>query len=149
VTSCVSIKRSWCKDALLWYLESIYLFGGWDGIRDLADLWGYHVPSNKWTCLSKNTEEQVVICYWCDQILEHFFPATTQHGYMYCSAVAVLPLICVESEICPTELCLYLFVSAVSSRHQNHSIGGVVVTEAVLVFCCGVCHSFAVIKFIA
>ena len=94
MTSCVSIKRSWCKDALLWYLESIYLFGGWDGIRDLADLWGYHVPSNKWTCLSKNTEEQVVICYWCDQILEHFFSSyhTTWIYVLFCSCGSAIDL---------------------------------------------------------
>lgn len=43
-------------------IESVYLFGGWDGTRDLADFWVYHTPSNMWTCLFKNTEEQVVVC---------------------------------------------------------------------------------------
>lgn len=37
--------------------ETIYLFGGWDGAQDLNDLWSYHVPSNTWTLLSNNTEE--------------------------------------------------------------------------------------------
>ena len=37
--------------------ETIYLFGGWDGVQDLNDLWSYHVPSNTWTLLSKDTEE--------------------------------------------------------------------------------------------
>ncbi|KAK6176578.1 hypothetical protein SNE40_014836 [Patella caerulea] len=40
------------------HTEIIYLFGGWDGNHDLADLWAYHVPSKNWTCLSRNTEEE-------------------------------------------------------------------------------------------
>ncbi|ESP01147.1 hypothetical protein LOTGIDRAFT_225475 [Lottia gigantea] len=40
------------------HTETIYLYGGWDGNRDLADLWAYHVPSKSWTCLSRNTEEE-------------------------------------------------------------------------------------------
>lgn len=40
------------------YTETIYLFGGWDGNFDLADLWAYHVPSREWTCLSRNTHEE-------------------------------------------------------------------------------------------
>ncbi|XP_074644616.1 muskelin-like isoform X2 [Tubulanus polymorphus] len=38
--------------------ETMYLFGGWDGTQDLADLWSYHVPTQQWTCISKNTEEE-------------------------------------------------------------------------------------------
>ena len=37
----------------------IYLYGGWDGNKDLADMWSYHVPSAEWTCISKNTDEDV------------------------------------------------------------------------------------------
>lgn len=40
------------------YTETIYLFGGWDGNYDLADLWAYHVPSREWDCLSRNTSEE-------------------------------------------------------------------------------------------
>ncbi|PVD25090.1 hypothetical protein C0Q70_15588 [Pomacea canaliculata] len=40
------------------YTETIYLFGGWDGNHDLADLWTYQVTSREWTCISKNTEEE-------------------------------------------------------------------------------------------
>lgn len=29
------------------YSENIYLFGGWDGSRDLSDLWVYNVPKVK------------------------------------------------------------------------------------------------------
>ena len=36
--------------------QTLYLFGGWDGNRDLADLWAYHIPSAKWTLLSLDTE---------------------------------------------------------------------------------------------
>ena len=41
------------------HTETIYLYGGWDGTHDLADLWAYHAPTCQWTCLSKNTEEEV------------------------------------------------------------------------------------------
>ncbi|RUS82092.1 hypothetical protein EGW08_010137 [Elysia chlorotica] len=37
--------------------ETIYMFGGWDGNRDLSDLWSYHLPSQTWTCLSDDTEK--------------------------------------------------------------------------------------------
>ncbi|KAL7749767.1 hypothetical protein RI367_004643 [Sorochytrium milnesiophthora] len=33
----------------------IYLFGGWDGMQDLADLWMYEIDRNMWTCLSPDT----------------------------------------------------------------------------------------------
>lgn len=41
--------------------ETIYLFGGWDGNQDLSDLWSYHVPTQQWTCIARNTEEEVSI----------------------------------------------------------------------------------------
>lgn len=41
------------------FAETIYLFGGWDGAQDLADLWSFHVPSSHWTCLSRNTAVDV------------------------------------------------------------------------------------------
>lgn len=37
--------------------QIIYLFGGWDGHRDLGDFWSYHILTNKWTLISANTEE--------------------------------------------------------------------------------------------
>ncbi|XP_067122078.1 muskelin [Centruroides vittatus] len=40
------------------YTEMIYLFGGWDGMQDLADLWSYHIPSGEWTCLSRDTQNE-------------------------------------------------------------------------------------------
>ncbi|KAK7873640.1 hypothetical protein R5R35_009328 [Gryllus longicercus] len=40
------------------YNETIYLFGGWDGNQDLSDLWAYHVPTKKWTLVSKDTEAE-------------------------------------------------------------------------------------------
>ncbi|GFO15470.1 muskelin [Plakobranchus ocellatus] len=42
-----------CIDVLT---ETIYMFGGWDGNRDLADFWSYHLPSQTWVCLSHDTE---------------------------------------------------------------------------------------------
>ncbi|XP_054707459.1 muskelin-like isoform X2 [Uloborus diversus] len=40
------------------HTENIYLFGGWDGTTDLADLWCYHIPTGTWTCLSRDTTLQ-------------------------------------------------------------------------------------------
>ncbi|XP_064604593.1 muskelin-like isoform X2 [Liolophura sinensis] len=40
------------------HTETIYLFGGWDGNQDLSDLWSYHVPTQQWTCIARNTEEE-------------------------------------------------------------------------------------------
>ena len=34
----------------------LYLFGGWDGNRDLADFWAFDVTNNKWKLLSLDTE---------------------------------------------------------------------------------------------
>ena len=41
--------------------ENLYLYGGWDGNQDLADLWCYNSPNRQWTCLSRNAAEEVVI----------------------------------------------------------------------------------------
>uniref|UniRef100_A0A224Z4H8 Muskelin n=1 Tax=Rhipicephalus zambeziensis TaxID=60191 RepID=A0A224Z4H8_9ACAR len=38
--------------------ETLYLFGGWDGIQDLADLWSYQTSTGVWTCLSRDTEAE-------------------------------------------------------------------------------------------
>ena len=35
--------------------EMIYLFGGWDGVKDLSDFWSYSIRSNEWTCLDPDT----------------------------------------------------------------------------------------------
>ena len=37
---------------------TVFLFGGWDGSHDLADFWTYHVPSQKWSLLSPDTEAE-------------------------------------------------------------------------------------------
>ncbi|XP_046436398.1 muskelin isoform X1 [Neodiprion lecontei] len=36
--------------------EMLYLFGGWDGNQDLADLWTYNVSTDKWHLICKDTE---------------------------------------------------------------------------------------------
>ncbi|KAF9426170.1 Muskelin 1, intracellular mediator containing kelch motif [Podila epigama] len=36
----------------------VYLMGGWDGARDLADFWAYHIPSQKWILISADTSQQ-------------------------------------------------------------------------------------------
>ena len=35
--------------------QLVYLFGGWDGNKDLSDFWSYHIPTNKWTLISIDT----------------------------------------------------------------------------------------------
>ncbi|KAG0311160.1 Muskelin 1, intracellular mediator containing kelch motif [Dissophora globulifera] len=36
----------------------VYLMGGWDGSRDLADFWAYHIPSQTWILISADTSLQ-------------------------------------------------------------------------------------------
>ena len=39
-------------------LQLVYLFGGWDGNKDLSDFWSYHIPTNKWKMLSMDTNAE-------------------------------------------------------------------------------------------
>lgn len=34
----------------------IYVFGGWDGRRDLSDFWCYNIRLNEWELLSHDTK---------------------------------------------------------------------------------------------
>lgn len=43
---------------LPFWLETVYLFGGWDGTQDLADFWAYSVKENQWMCISRDTEKE-------------------------------------------------------------------------------------------
>ena len=52
--------------------EIIYLFGGWDGNEDLADMWAYHIPRRQWICVSKNAAEEVTLVFQRKKILEKF-----------------------------------------------------------------------------
>ncbi|KAF9147139.1 Muskelin 1, intracellular mediator containing kelch motif [Linnemannia schmuckeri] len=36
----------------------VYLMGGWDGARDLADFWAYHISSQTWILISADTSLQ-------------------------------------------------------------------------------------------
>ncbi|KAF9976699.1 Muskelin 1, intracellular mediator containing kelch motif [Actinomortierella ambigua] len=36
----------------------VYLMGGWDGTRELADFWAYHIPSQEWILISPDTTMQ-------------------------------------------------------------------------------------------
>jgi hypothetical protein len=36
----------------------LWLFGGWDGKQDLADLWAYHIREERWRCVSRDTRQQ-------------------------------------------------------------------------------------------
>jgi hypothetical protein len=36
----------------------IYLFGGWDGEKELSDFWSYHISDNVWKLMSSDTRKQ-------------------------------------------------------------------------------------------
>lgn len=36
----------------------LWLFGGWDGSRDLADLWVYYIREARWRCVSQDVTKQ-------------------------------------------------------------------------------------------
>ena len=41
------------------FSENLYLFGGWDGTKDLSDFWVFNVLSKEWTCLGTDTHKEV------------------------------------------------------------------------------------------
>lgn len=41
----------------------VYLLGGWDGHKDLSDLWSFIIKSGTWHCLASNVEENVNFCF--------------------------------------------------------------------------------------
>ena len=41
--------------------QILYLFGGWDGRQDLADLWAFDIQRKKWVCLCREASEEVYI----------------------------------------------------------------------------------------
>jgi len=41
--------------------QTIYLLGGWDGCKELADFWMYHIPSGQWNCISEDMTADVSI----------------------------------------------------------------------------------------
>lgn len=36
----------------------LWLFGGWDGSKDLADLWAFHIRESRWRCISRDVRQQ-------------------------------------------------------------------------------------------
>lgn len=39
----------------------LFLFGGWDGAKELGDLWQFTMSTQRWTCLSLDTSQEVSI----------------------------------------------------------------------------------------
>ena len=39
--------------------QTLFLLGGWDGSKELADFWMYHVPSAQWNCISDDMTTDV------------------------------------------------------------------------------------------
>lgn len=60
-------------EKMLLFLETIYLFGGWDGCQDLSDFWSYNISACHWTCLSTNTESDVVYANFLIKIQTLFY----------------------------------------------------------------------------
>ena len=46
--------------------QTIYLHGGWDGTKNLADFWNYDIEGGVWTCLCQDTSLAVSVrqCTW-------------------------------------------------------------------------------------
>lgn len=42
--------------------QLLYLHGGWDGTRELGDLWSYCVMDGLWKCLCRDTSLVVSMC---------------------------------------------------------------------------------------
>lgn len=40
--------------------EVLYLFGGWNGHEDLADLWAYNINTSAWSLICQDTS--LVVC---------------------------------------------------------------------------------------
>lgn len=36
-------------------MNTLFLFGGWDGVNDLSDLWSYNISEEKWSLIFKYT----------------------------------------------------------------------------------------------
>lgn len=39
----------------------LYLCGGWDGTKELSDLWSFSIKDHQWTCISPDTSLQVCL----------------------------------------------------------------------------------------
>lgn len=39
----------------------VYLLGGWDGYKDLSDLWSFNIAISTWDCVATNVEAQVIL----------------------------------------------------------------------------------------
>lgn len=37
----------------------VYLLGGWDGLKDLADLWSFNIATGTWSCIARNVKKHV------------------------------------------------------------------------------------------
>ncbi|KAF9904273.1 Muskelin 1, intracellular mediator containing kelch motif [Linnemannia zychae] len=120
----------------------VYLMGGWDGARDLADFWAYHIPSQTWILISADTSlpqhqalfllgkyvdpdnrSKVDLCsdFWRFDI----DPASPPHGRWtkICSNTAVMngPELIYDHQMCldPISQTLYVFGGRVVHLDKN------------------------------
>ena len=74
--------------------QILYMFGGWDGEQDLADLWSYDIVRGKWTCLCRDASEEVrIYVLFIMYVYVHVF----MYVYMYvctCMYVYTMLYIC-------------------------------------------------------
>lgn len=41
----------------------LYLYGGWNGTKELGDLWQFTIATNKWACLSVDSSQEVSLLF--------------------------------------------------------------------------------------
>lgn len=39
---------------------NVYLLGGWNGHKDLSDLWSFNIATGIWHCITTNVEKDVI-----------------------------------------------------------------------------------------
>lgn len=66
---CMRGGHQMCIDS---HTSIIYLLGGWDGHKDLSDLWSFNIKTGIWKCISNNVEECVRQVKYSLKIV-HFF----------------------------------------------------------------------------
>ena len=43
--------------------QLLYLHGGWDGTRELGDLWTYSLVDSVWKCICQDSSQSVSCCF--------------------------------------------------------------------------------------
>ena len=41
----------------------VYMFGGWDGTKDLSDFWSYNIAADRWNLISIDTRKYILLLH--------------------------------------------------------------------------------------